>query len=260
MNLHPALVFFSAIGIALALGGLFMLRRARRFAADAQTAIGRVIRLHEEQTRKGTIVYCPVVKFRTAAGADVEFTSSFGSRPARHQVGQSVAVLYDPADPAEARLGGGTLYFSGAVVLVMGLGFGAFGAVGMGLPGAIGEALWPGSGAAGRFSGAWVAEDAQTRGITRVEIRARWPGIQIHMWGKCTPVDCDWGRPASYMPDRIAAGELQVTWRPSFAEKRQDLRLLDDGRLEIVTHTRFKDGSGRRDYDSRDYLRRASAG
>jgi hypothetical protein len=259
MNLHPALIFFSAIGIALALGGLFMLRRAREFAAQAQSAVGRVIRLHEEPTRRGGYFYCPVVQFRTATGAEVEFTSSFGSRPARHKIGQSVAVLYDPADPAGAQLGGGANYFSGSVVLVIGLGFSAFGVVGMGLPGAIGEALRPGSGAAGRFSGAWVAEDARTRSITRVEIRARWPGLEIRMWGKCAPVDCDWGRPASYMPDRIAAGELQVTWRPGFAEKRQELRLLEDGRLEIVTHTRFTSGSNRKDYDSRDYFRRASA-
>ena len=260
MNLHPALIFFSAIGIALVLGGLFMLRRARQFAAQAQSAVGRVIRLHEEPTRRGGHFYCPVVQFRTAAGEDVEFTSSFGSRPARHKIGQSVAVLYDPADPAGAQLGGGANYFSGSVVLVMGLGFGAFGVMGMGLPGAIGEMLRPGSGAAGRFSGAWVAEDVQTRSITRVEIRARWPGLEIRMWGKCAPVDCDWGRPASYVSDRISAGELQVTWRPHFAEKRQDLRLLDDGRLEVVTRTHFTDRSGRKDYDGRDYFRRAGAG
>lgn len=260
MSSDPSLIVFLVIGAGLALVGLHLLRRARQFAAIAQTAVGQVIRLHEQRSLKGTTVYCPVVKFRTATGEDVEFTSSVGSRPARHRAGQSVAVLYDPADPAGAQLGGGIQYFSGGVVLVIGLGFGAFGAMGMGLPGAIGEALWPGSGAAGRFSGAWVAEDARTRGITRVEISGRWPGIQIRMWGKCTPVDCDWGRPATYVPGRIPAGELQVTWRPRFAEKRQDLRLLDDGRLEIVTHTRFTDGSGRKDFDSREYFRRASAG
>jgi hypothetical protein len=45
-----------------------------------------------------------VVRFVTAREQVVEFTSSSGSFPPAHRVGDSVKVLYDPDNPRKARI------------------------------------------------------------------------------------------------------------------------------------------------------------
>jgi hypothetical protein len=47
---------------------------------------------------------CPVVEFTVPSGETLRFTSEFGSRPAGHQVGQSVNVRYDPSEPQKAEI------------------------------------------------------------------------------------------------------------------------------------------------------------
>jgi hypothetical protein len=137
-----------------------------------------------------------------------------------------------------------------AIVLVVGLGFATLGGLGMGIVG---------RGSVGTLGGIWANENERTSGITRVEIRSRWPGIEVKMWGRCQPTDCDWGSPYSYDRSAVARGEMSLVWRPGFAVKNQELKRLPDGRLEIVTHTHFTDNSRRRDYDSKDYFRQVAA-
>lgn len=48
--------------------------------------------------------YFPVVSFIPVDGAPVRFTDGVGSLPPDYEVGESVPVLYDPADPQKARL------------------------------------------------------------------------------------------------------------------------------------------------------------
>ena len=47
--------------------------------------------------------YAPVVEFEHA-GKKHSFKDSIGSDPPSYRIGQGVAVLYDPADPREARI------------------------------------------------------------------------------------------------------------------------------------------------------------
>jgi len=48
--------------------------------------------------------YYPVVDFATSTGERVRFTDGSGSLPPDYEVGAAVPVLYNPADPHDARL------------------------------------------------------------------------------------------------------------------------------------------------------------
>jgi hypothetical protein len=44
-----------------------------------------------------------------------------------------------------------------------------------------------------RLTGIWTNENAQTRGITRLEIDQTGNLAKVHAWSSCHPHDCDWG-------------------------------------------------------------------
>ena len=95
--------------------------RTHSFLARAESTLGTVVEVRVERFRKST-VYSPVVRFRTAAGQETtfvpaKFSSGRGRRDARTgrpvsgsasplTVGDVIEVLYDPLDPAEARVTG----------------------------------------------------------------------------------------------------------------------------------------------------------
>jgi hypothetical protein len=64
---------------------------------------GIVVELTTQVTQRSSI-FCPVVEFTTVTGEKIRFTSTFGSRPAGHKVGQSVNVRYEAADPQKAEI------------------------------------------------------------------------------------------------------------------------------------------------------------
>ena len=53
-------------------------------------------------------------------------------------------------------------------------------------------------------------------------------------------------------------GVLALAWTFPHAQRTQELQVLQDGRLRVMTHTRFTDGSGRQPYDSVDYFSRSA--
>src|SRR5258708_15574979 len=131
-----------------------------------------------------------------------------------------------------------------AVVLVIGIVFAivGFSAGGLKMP-----SFFQGPrGDAGKLAGEWTNIEPRTAGITRVQIG----GGGVRMWGRCQPTECDWGAPASY--DRVdgANGSMVLSWDHKFARRSQDLMLLGDGRLQVVTRTHYVDRSGRPDRDS----------
>jgi hypothetical protein len=82
-------------------------RESRRFAAGAARAQGVVVELvggpaPGPQT-PGPLSY-PVVRYRTVDGREVVFRSDLGAQPSPWRPGQPVTVLYNPADPQEARI------------------------------------------------------------------------------------------------------------------------------------------------------------
>lgn len=108
------------------------------------------------------------------------------------------------------------------------------------------------------LTGTWTSEKPGGGGITRVEVRSGPDGPEVRMWGSCRPKDCDWGVPQAYNRQALADGVLALTWNHGFSARDQVLKLLPDGRLEIVTRTRFTDNSGRRDYEMNEFFRKST--
>ncbi|MBS3919499.1 MAG: zinc ribbon domain-containing protein [Deltaproteobacteria bacterium] len=103
------------------------------------------------------------------------------------------------------------------------------------------------------FLGHWTNEDSNTRSITRVNIRSGPSGtVFIRMWGKCHPEDCDWGEKKVNVDESERV--ISIEWRWGFGVQAQQLDILPDGRLRVLSNMRFTDNSGRQDYDSTDYF------
>jgi uncharacterized RDD family membrane protein YckC len=115
------------------------------------------------------------------------------------------------------------------------------------------------AGGASRFVGAWTNEDKQTRGITRVAIASEGDKLKVHMWGSCTPKECDWGE-VSVPAKEADGGTLSVTWSMKFKVEKQQLALLPGGVLQVTGNAQFIDNSGRpaRSYTERFVLPKPS--
>ncbi len=107
------------------------------------------------------------------------------------------------------------------------------------------------------FTGAWANVDRNTRDITRVTVTAAGNVLDVHVWGRCHPTDCDWGVAEGYayagaVNESLAAQARRVTvvYRPGFSETILVMQLLATGQLQIELFTRFLDNSGRTGYNS----------
>jgi hypothetical protein len=92
-----------AAGLGLALLGTHLFRQTKAFLARAVRVEGRVVELVTVSSSDGGYTYAPVVEFRHPGGA-ARFKDSVSSRPASYSVGDPAPVLYDPADPKQARI------------------------------------------------------------------------------------------------------------------------------------------------------------
>jgi hypothetical protein len=82
---------------------------------------GQVVGLKETLTTEEKATFAPVVRFTTADGRTIEFTSGVSSRPPAHAVGDRVMVHYDPGSGAAEIRSFGTLW----LFPIAFLGFGA---------------------------------------------------------------------------------------------------------------------------------------
>lgn len=91
-------------GIAMIVAGSWIATSNAGFVLAAQRAPGIVVDLSKRRVR-GATLYHPVVRFRPAAfETPVQFTAQPGLWPSPFDVGDEVTVLYDNADPADARI------------------------------------------------------------------------------------------------------------------------------------------------------------
>jgi len=95
------LAFFLGLGL-LGLAA-YLAIDTRHDIATAARADGIVTDLIVDRDSDGE-TYHPHVRFVTAKGEPVEFTSSIGSNPAGFDIGEHVTILYDPSDPQDARI------------------------------------------------------------------------------------------------------------------------------------------------------------
>jgi hypothetical protein len=102
MFLFMGLCFgISALGL---IGGAVWAYFKQQQTLESRVATtGIVVELTTQATQRSSI-FCPVVEFTVPSGEKIRFTSTFGSRPAGHKVGQSVNVRYEAADPQKAEI------------------------------------------------------------------------------------------------------------------------------------------------------------
>jgi hypothetical protein len=96
----------------------------RSFIAHGTAATGKVVQLDEKTDSDGEMQYSPVFTYVAADGNTYTIRSNVWSRPAGFVVGQSVRVLYEKDDPANARLDSfWQLWLSTTVFCGIGAGF-----------------------------------------------------------------------------------------------------------------------------------------
>jgi hypothetical protein len=108
------------------------------------------------------------------------------------------------------------------------------------------------------FVGDWRNVDPGTSEITRVRIRtdSGRTRLFVAVWGSCEPTDCEWGELDLAIAEG-ADGVLALHWDPGFKTDDQILEVLEDGRLRLIGHVHYTDGSGRLDRDYVNYFRLA---
>ncbi|MFH6935069.1 DUF3592 domain-containing protein [Flavobacterium sp. FlaQc-30] len=125
---------FITIGALMLAGAFYFYQDRQAFLKKAETVQGTVVELISKRSDNST-TYAPVVSFTTKAGNKIEFTSSVSSNPPSYSEGESVEVLYDPAEPKDASINGfaslwiGPLIFGilGTVFFLIGFGIILFG-------------------------------------------------------------------------------------------------------------------------------------
>lgn len=112
------------LGLGLLAGAGYFGVRTRQLLAAARKAPGTVVGFERRTSEKGHSDY-PVIEFSTASGELHRFTTSGAGSFAK---GEAVEVLYDPGDPATARVNAflelwlGSLALGGFGLLCLGAG------------------------------------------------------------------------------------------------------------------------------------------
>ncbi|MEM8603584.1 MAG: DUF3592 domain-containing protein, partial [Cyanobacteria bacterium P01_H01_bin.121] len=121
---------FTFVGIGMLVATYFFYTNTQTFLDSAIAAEGTVIELIRSRSNDST-TYRPIVQFTSPSGEPIEFVSSVGSNPPRYKPGQTVAILYNPENPQNARLDG---FFAlwGSSLILGGIGT-SFTATGIGL-------------------------------------------------------------------------------------------------------------------------------
>jgi len=118
---------FIVIGSLMAIAGLIWLVNTAVFVRRAAKAPGLVIAMDRSEGSEGGSVYHPVFTFADAGGIIHTQRSSFGSSDFSFEVGQHVAVLYDPVTPKHSKIESfQTVWFGPLMITVMGILGGAF--------------------------------------------------------------------------------------------------------------------------------------
>ena len=103
-----------------------------------------------------------------------------------------------------------------------------------------------------QFAGKWKNADANTAGLTTIEIEVKGKSVGIRAWGKCHPSDCFWGyaRGTAYaasVQSNLAddAQAISTIYLMSFSQIILIIRSVEDGQIEVEVLTNFTDQSGR---------------
>jgi hypothetical protein len=112
---------FIVIGLGLLVGGVYSGQKRANFLANAETTQGKVVSM-ESSTSDGSTVYYPIVRYTfPQSNQSVKFKHNVGSSHPSWRTGETVTVLFNPADKNDAMIEGGWMNWLGPGVLT-GLG------------------------------------------------------------------------------------------------------------------------------------------
>jgi len=124
MNAHGFILPARIIGIiiiltsVLPLGGIggWFFFDTRNFLQFATQTTGTVVDLQSSRDSEGDTMYTPVFEYQDGTGTTHKIISSWSSNPPSHLEGDAVDVLYDPANPSDARLDGYLSLWLGPII------------------------------------------------------------------------------------------------------------------------------------------------
>jgi len=118
-------------GLAFIGAGLYAYTYMGRFLGTAREATGAVVEVMYEDNSRKTRMH-PILRYTTVDGREVQGTSR---QHYNAEVGQTLALLYDPADPGHVEIGTRASQQRARTILVtVCVGFGvAVGLIGVGL-------------------------------------------------------------------------------------------------------------------------------
>ena len=115
LSWHARGIILAVYGVACLGAGLIPAVRTRGLLKSGAQAQGTVVGAERstshgyDQTSPTTYTYNPVVRFTTADGGTVEFTSAVGYSYSPH-IGSTVSVRYRPDDPEQAEIANATTW------------------------------------------------------------------------------------------------------------------------------------------------------
>lgn len=100
--LRYVLLLFLLIGISFLSASIYFFVSHRNFMASATKTAGRVINL--QSNRKGS--KAPIVEYSDANGKAHFYYHNVYSRPSAYDLGETVEIYFNPANPEDATMGG----------------------------------------------------------------------------------------------------------------------------------------------------------
>lgn len=92
----------------------------------------------------------------------------------------------------------------------------------------------------GLFSGIWVNQDANTRGLTKVHLKVTGNNPYVRGFGACLPRDCDWGNIKGTYFNTDNKNFISANYKSSYGTKQIVMR-LSGGKMIAKVYYTFKD-------------------
>jgi hypothetical protein len=101
-------------------------------------------------------------------------------------------------------------------------------------------------GKAAQLVGNWPNVDPNTRSTTHYVIAKSGDTLRISGFGACSPTDCDWakmvGAPRTVPVADADDGKFTIVWNFGFKTQVDNMELVADKRLEVISTHTFTDG------------------
>ncbi|MCI0488175.1 MAG: hypothetical protein L0229_16430 [Blastocatellia bacterium] len=107
--------------------------------------------------------------------------------------------------------------------------------------------------------GTWLNTDGRARGIIKIAFRMTGDSFKAHALGACEPSPCDWGEVDAALFADTAASLEGTNFSAFYDFGFMDAHLqgyIRQGVLVVATFNRFKDGSRRSNYFTKEFFYR----